>query len=71
VITVTFGAVYWRGEIAFNTLLVLVGSNYAFKALCALADTLPLYLLVRWLRSYLELGPNDYAVTVTDLETTS
>ena len=70
VITVTFGAVYWRGEIAFNTLLVLVGSNYAFKALCALADTLPLYLLVRWLRSYLELGPNDYAVTVTDLETT-
>ena len=71
VITVTFGAVYWRGEIAFNTLLVLVGSNYAFKALCALADTLPLYLLVRWLRSYLELGPNDYAVAVTDLETTS
>ncbi len=71
VITVTFGAVYWRGEIAFNTLLVLVGSNYAFKALCALADTLPLYLLVRWLRSYLKLGPNDYAVTVTDLETTS
>ena len=71
VITVTFGAVYWRGEIAFNTLLVLVGSNYAFKALCALADTLPLYLLVRWLRSYLELGPNGYAVTVTDLETTS
>jgi len=71
VITVTFGAVYWRGEIAFNTLLVLVGSNYAFKALCALADTLPLYLLVRWLRSYLELGPNDYAVTVTDLKTTS
>ena len=71
VITVTFCAVYWRGEIAFNTLLVLVGSNYAFKALCALADTLPLYLLVRWLRSYLELGPNDYAVTVTDLETTS
>jgi len=71
VITVTFGAVYWRGEIAFNTLLVLVGSNYAFKALCALADTLPLYLLVHWLRSYLELGPNDYAVTVTDLETTS
>ena len=71
VITVTFGAVYWRGEIAFNTLRVVVGSNYAFKALCALADTLPLYLLVRWLRSYLELGPNDYAVTVTDLETTS
>ncbi|MDG0993085.1 MAG: queuosine precursor transporter [Luminiphilus sp.] len=71
VITVTFGAVYWRGEMAFNTLLVLVGSNYAFKALSALADTVPLYLLVRWLRSYLELGPNDYAVTVTDPATTA
>ena len=71
VITVTFGAVYWRGEMAFNTLLVLVGSNYAFKALAALADTLPLYLLVRWLRGYLQLGPNDYAVTITDPETTT
>ena len=71
VITVTFGAVFWRGEMAFNTLLVLVGSNYAFKALSALADTVPLYLLVRWLRSYLELGPNDYAVTVTDPATTA
>ena len=71
VVTVTFGAVYWRGEMAFNTLLVLVGSNYAFKALSALADTVPLYLLVRWLRRYLQLGPNDYAVTVTDPVTTA
>lgn len=69
VVTVTFGAVYWRGEMAFNTLLVLVGSNYAFKALSALVDTLPLYALVRWLRGYLELGPNDYAVVITDPST--
>ena len=71
VVTVTFGAVYWRGEMAFNTLLVLVGSNYAFKALSALADTLPLYVLVRWLRQYLELGPHDYAVVITDPSTTT
>jgi len=71
VVSVTFGAVYWRGEMAFNTLLVLVGSNYAFKALCALADTIPLYLLVAWLRRYLQLGPADYAVVVTDPETTT
>ena len=71
VVTVTFGAVYWRGEMAFNTLLVLVGSNYAFKALSALADTLPLYLLVRWLRNYLQLGPDEYAVAVIDPETTT
>ncbi|MGD2007120.1 MAG: queuosine precursor transporter [Cellvibrionales bacterium] len=66
VVTVTFGAVYWRGEMTFNTLLILVGSNYAFKALSALVDTLPLYALVHWLRSYLKLGPDDYAVVVTD-----
>ena len=69
VVLVTFGAVYWRGEMTFDTLLVLVGSNYAFKALAALADTAPLYLLVRWLRSYLHLGPEDYAVTLTDPST--
>jgi hypothetical protein len=44
----------------------LVGSNYAFKALAALLDTLPLYLLVHRLRGYLQLGPDDYAVTLTD-----
>lgn len=69
VVLVTFGAVYWRGEMTFDTLLVLVGSNYAFKALAALADTAPLYLLVRWLRGYLQLGPEDYAVTLTDPST--
>ncbi len=66
VVTVTFGAVFLRGEMAFQTLLVLVGSNYAFKALSALIDTIPLYLLVGWLRRYLVLGPDDYAVVVTD-----
>ncbi|EED34390.1 transporter [Luminiphilus syltensis NOR5-1B] len=69
VVTVTFGAVFLRGEMAFNTLLVLVGSNYAFKALAALLDTIPLYLLVAWLRKYLQLGEHEYAVVVTDPET--
>jgi len=66
VVTVTFGAVYWRGEMTFDALLILVASNYAFKALSALVDTVPLYLLVGWLRGYLALGPDDYAVVVTD-----
>lgn len=69
VVTVTFGAVFLRGEMAFQTLLVLVGSNYAFKALSALLDTLPLYVLVHYLRGYLQLGPDDYAVVVTDPST--
>lgn len=66
VVTVTFGAVFLRGEMTFQALLILVGSNYAFKALSALIDTIPLYLLVSWLRRYLVLGPNDYAVAITD-----
>ena len=66
VITVTFGAVMLRGEMVLESFLILIGSNYAFKALCALIDTLPLYALVYWLRRYLKLGQEDYAVVVTD-----
>jgi hypothetical protein len=62
VVAVTFGAVFLEGGISTHTLLVLIGSNYAFKALSALIDTVPLYLLVAWLRNYLHLGPEDYAI---------
>jgi len=61
VVTVTFGAAFLAGDIAVPALLTLVGSNYAFKALCALADTMPLYLLVHWLRRYLQIAPGEYA----------
>ena len=63
VITVTFGAAFMRNEMAFQTLLVLVGSNYLFKATMALLDTGPLYLAVHYLRRYLHLKP---AETVFD-----
>jgi uncharacterized PurR-regulated membrane protein YhhQ (DUF165 family) len=59
VISVTFGAAFFRGDLAFNTLLVLVGSNYLFKATVALLDTGPLYLAVYYLRPYLQLAPNE------------
>lgn len=55
VIAITFGALYFAGDMALETLLVLMGSNYLFKMLAALVDTLPLYGLVKWLKSYLEL----------------
>ena len=71
VVTVTFGAVFYRGEITIETLLLLVGSNYAFKALAALVDTLPLYFLVSRLRPFLQLGANEYAVPVTNPATTA
>ncbi len=59
VIAVTFGAAFMRGEMAFNTLLVLVGSNYLFKASVALLDTGPLYLAVHYLRPFLKLAPGE------------
>jgi hypothetical protein len=61
VVSVTFGAAFLRGEIALQALLVLIGSNYLFKAVVALLDTGPLYLLVHWLRRYLELPPGESA----------
>jgi len=61
VIAVTFGAAFMRGEMAFQTLLILVGSNYLFKATVALIDTGPFYLGVHYLRKYLHLAPNEVA----------
>ena len=58
VITVTFGAAFLRGDMVLNTLLVLIGSNYLFKAAVALLDTGPFYLLVHVLRKYLKLEAN-------------
>ena len=61
VVTVTFGAVYLAGGISLSTLLTLVASNYAFKALVALLDTLPLYYLVGKLRAYLQVDVHETA----------
>jgi len=55
VVSVTFGAAFLRGEMAFNTILILIGSNYLFKATVALLDTGPLYVAVHYLRRYLHL----------------
>ncbi|MEP1472802.1 MAG: queuosine precursor transporter [Halieaceae bacterium] len=61
VIAVTFGAAFMRGDMAFKTLLILIGSNYLFKATVALLDTGPFYLGVHYLRKYLHLAPNEIA----------
>ncbi|RLQ21989.1 VUT family protein [Seongchinamella sediminis] len=61
VITVTFGAAFLRDEMTFKTLLLLVGSNYLFKATVALLDTGPFYLGVYYLRRYLHLTPGEIA----------
>jgi uncharacterized PurR-regulated membrane protein YhhQ (DUF165 family) len=61
VVTVTFGAAYLRDEIALRALVVLIGSNYLFKATVALLDTGPFYLCVHYLRRYLKLEPGEVA----------
>jgi len=66
VITVTFGAAFLRGEMAFNALLLLIGSNYLFKATVALIDTGPLYILVHYLRRYLHLEPGHTVFSIEE-----
>jgi uncharacterized PurR-regulated membrane protein YhhQ (DUF165 family) len=65
VISVTFGAAFLRGEVTVNALLILIGSNYLFKATVALIDTGPFYLGVHYLRRYLQLEPNQLAIPGT------
>lgn len=61
VITVTFGAQFLAGAVSAGALLVLMGSNYLFKLCVALADTLPFYLGVRYLKRYLEFTDEELA----------
>lgn len=58
VISITFGAALLAGEMAPEVLLILMASNYLFKMLAALVDTLPFYLLVYKLRQFLQLDSN-------------
>ena len=55
VIAITFGAVWWRGDMGIKEILILMGSNYLFKVVAALLDTFPFYLGVKKLTKYLEL----------------
>ncbi len=58
VISVTFGAAFVAGHIRLEQMLLLMGSNYLFKCCVAVADTGPLYLLVGFLRRYLQIEPD-------------
>ncbi len=55
VISVTFGLSLIAGKMSLSAFVLLLGSNYLFKMIAALLDTLPFYFLVYRLRSYLEL----------------
>lgn len=55
VITVTFGAVFLAGQMTLKALLILMLSNYSFKMLVALCDTLPFYFLTAQFKKYLAI----------------
>ncbi|NNL56189.1 MAG: queuosine precursor transporter [Pseudomonadales bacterium] len=55
VITITFGAVLIAGDMSPATWLLLMASNYLFKMVVALADTLPFYYLVGKLSRFLQI----------------
>ena len=55
VITVTFGAMFLRGDITLNQMTVLIASNYLFKMSVALLDTGPFYYFTFKLRRYLHI----------------
>jgi len=55
VISVTFGAAFLAGRLSLSALLILIGSNYLFKMVVALADTLPFYWLTARLQRYLAI----------------
>ena len=55
VISITFGVKLFGGEMEIQHFLVLLGSNYLFKMVVALLDTLPFYFLVYHLRRYLKI----------------
>lgn len=60
VIAVTFGSAFFRDEISLGAVLVLMASNYAFKMVSALMDTIPFYVLTRYFKRQLAIGDEVY-----------
>jgi len=57
VIAITFGATYLRGEMSFEVIFGFFLSNYFFKFVAALLDTIPFYIGSHFLKGYLEIDP--------------
>lgn len=49
------------GESTIHAIVILIVSNYVFKMVSALLDTIPFYFGTRWLSKYLDIDPiKDY-----------
>ena len=57
IISITFGIQMYHGELAVNAFWLLIFSSYGFKAMTALIDTIPAYIIVHYLSRYLKLDP--------------
>ena len=55
VIGVTFGSMVMSGAMPLETAMTLLGANYLFKVVAAAIDTVPLYILVHYLKGYLSV----------------
>jgi uncharacterized integral membrane protein (TIGR00697 family) len=53
-------------EALWPQLFSFIATGYAIKALCAALDTGPLYLLVGWLRKYLQIDPMEELEDLAD-----
>ena len=58
VIFITFRADFFSGDKSLGAMATLVGSNYLFKLVVALVDTIPFYIGVRILGAYLRTDPH-------------
>ena len=54
VVLITFWASIAAGDVTGSQVLRWIAGGYAFKFCVGLLDTIPMYLLVGWLRGYLE-----------------
>ncbi len=61
VISVAFSAQFFAGLISAGAILVLIVNTYLFKVFVALADTLPFYIGVHYLKKYLKFTDEELA----------
>ena len=55
VVVVVFGVSFYKGEMGFDAIFTILLSNYAFKVVAALVDTIPFYFAVNYLKTYMGL----------------
>lgn len=58
VVLITFWGSIAAGDVALRQVLAWIAGGYSFKLVAALLDTIPFYLGVGWLSTYLQIDPH-------------